>query len=948
MGQPKGCAPPELKLTLASLQAPRLALKPATMSSTYLTTQDQEAFAWQSREFLRSACVGKQVYFKVEYTVQSIGRHFGAVYLVQKSETDLFVGPTSHKMSENICLTAAREGWCTVRSRSKEGSSEKSGDYDKLVELNKEAEQSQKGVYNTKGASDSIRTVKWDFLSSKESSGESDVMSLYSKIKNKPQRALVEYIRDGSSIKALLLDSMTLITFNLAGVQCPRMNMSAKQNDGLSGPQEYAQEAKFFTEVRLLNREVMLKIGGINEKYTTFFGSVVHPKNTMNIAVELVRNGLAQPVDWSMSFTTPSAAASIYQSVLAAKKSKLRLWKSYQAPKIPGEQSFVGIVSEIVSGDSFTVRVGSEEQLKLQPWQCKEVKLHLSSIRAPRVSRQDDDEPLARESREFLRTRLIGKQVSVNVEYVIGGEAQAKSQSVVRKYATVILLTKQPTNVAALLLENGLATLMGHKQGAERSQFYHELITAEKKAQDINVGLWNKTNGKSDDKKPLDLNTPLLAKSHLSSLKNERYEKTIPGIVDYVFNGGRLKLLIPSLNVKLTFNLSGVSCGRTGKQKKKEETDLLGEEALAFTRAAVLQKNVEVLVESVDKGGNFIGTIFFRSTFEAIGKASGRENLAILLLRQGLAITNPVGIRYAKFAEFLVKEEDEARESKSGLWLTYVAPVVEEAKEAEEAVVKSTDTEMPKISVTVSHITSANNFYVHIGSEKEKYEKLTAYLDEYTEKNGAEADETSTETFKKNEQVLALYNDGSRPKWYRANVIAVVREEKVTYTVRYSDFGNSETVAASRLKKVDDETLKIPPLARQTTLAFIKAPQLAVEYGTDAAMYLSQLTRGKTLKALVHAKEKTGALVLTLLPAGKSQEKTDAKEEEQELVTINGLLLREGLATIPRKARLYLKGAVGRHEKTVKKHMEEQQEMAHSSRSNLWSYGDPREDEEER
>ena len=61
-----------------------------------------------------------------------------------------------------------------------------------------------------------------------------------------------------------------------------------------------------------MNRQVLLKIGGVSEKFATFFGSVVHENNNLNISVELVRNGLAQPVDWSMSYANASCAASIH------------------------------------------------------------------------------------------------------------------------------------------------------------------------------------------------------------------------------------------------------------------------------------------------------------------------------------------------------------------------------------------------------------------------------------------------------------------------------------------------------------------------------------------------------------------------------------------------------------------------------------------------------------
>nr|XP_029146005.1 ribonuclease TUDOR 2-like [Arachis hypogaea] len=50
---------PEKTLTLSSLIAPRLARRGGV----------DEPFAWESREFLRKLCIGKEVIFKVDYTV---------------------------------------------------------------------------------------------------------------------------------------------------------------------------------------------------------------------------------------------------------------------------------------------------------------------------------------------------------------------------------------------------------------------------------------------------------------------------------------------------------------------------------------------------------------------------------------------------------------------------------------------------------------------------------------------------------------------------------------------------------------------------------------------------------------------------------------------------------------------------------------------------------------
>ncbi|THG19009.1 hypothetical protein TEA_008747 [Camellia sinensis var. sinensis] len=52
-------------------------------------------FAWESREYLRKLCMGKDVTFKVDYTVPSIGREFSFVFLGDK----------------NVALIVVSNGW---------------------------------------------------------------------------------------------------------------------------------------------------------------------------------------------------------------------------------------------------------------------------------------------------------------------------------------------------------------------------------------------------------------------------------------------------------------------------------------------------------------------------------------------------------------------------------------------------------------------------------------------------------------------------------------------------------------------------------------------------------------------------------------------------------------------------------------------------------------------
>ena len=126
-----GGPPPEMQLTLASLQAPRLG---------HHEVKD-EPWAWQSRDFLRSRLIGKRVQFTVEYRVAAIGRDFGAV------ELD----------GENVCVAVAREGWARVKE-AREG--EASKDYEEMARLGAAAEAAKRGVYNDQGAEASVREVK--------------------------------------------------------------------------------------------------------------------------------------------------------------------------------------------------------------------------------------------------------------------------------------------------------------------------------------------------------------------------------------------------------------------------------------------------------------------------------------------------------------------------------------------------------------------------------------------------------------------------------------------------------------------------------------------------------------------------------------------------------------------------------------------------------------------
>lgn len=73
-------------------------------------------------------------------------------------------------------------------------------------------------------------------------------------------------------------------------LQCP-----AVKQDGTAEP--YAEEARFFLESRLLQKDVEVVLESVNNN--NFVGTLLHPQG--NIAEALLKQGFARCVDWSLA-----------------------------------------------------------------------------------------------------------------------------------------------------------------------------------------------------------------------------------------------------------------------------------------------------------------------------------------------------------------------------------------------------------------------------------------------------------------------------------------------------------------------------------------------------------------------------------------------------------------------------------------------------------------------
>lgn len=129
---------------------------------------------------------------------------------------------------------------------------------------------------------------------------------------------------------------------------------------------------------------------------------------------------------------------------------------------------FPAKVVEVISGDFMVVRDYAVPPV--------EHRIALSSIRAPKLGRKDEkDEPYAYEAREFLRSRLVGRKVTVGIDYTRPLPTSTSESE--RVFASVL---EGQNNVGVSLVANGLATAMKHRgDDQDRSLYYDDLLQAE-------------------------------------------------------------------------------------------------------------------------------------------------------------------------------------------------------------------------------------------------------------------------------------------------------------------------------------------------------------------------------------------------------------------------------------------------------------------------------------
>lgn len=102
--------------------------------------------------------------------------------------------------------------------------------------------------------------------------------------------AIIEYVRDGSTVRCLLLPSYYHVTVQLSGVKCPGFKREA---DNTETPEPFADEAKQFVEARLLQRDVKVILEGVaNQTSGILVGTILHPVRLKILYFDLNYSGI--------------------------------------------------------------------------------------------------------------------------------------------------------------------------------------------------------------------------------------------------------------------------------------------------------------------------------------------------------------------------------------------------------------------------------------------------------------------------------------------------------------------------------------------------------------------------------------------------------------------------------------------------------------------------------
>lgn len=162
-----------------------------------------------------------------------------------------------------------------------------------------------------------------------------------------------------------------------------------------------------------------------------------------------------------------------------------------------------------------------------------------------------------------------------------------------------------------------------NKSGENVSKYLEDLLAAEKKATDAKVCMHNKNAPPTVVFQDL-ISSQKQAKEY-EQMVFKRADKKFNGVVEHCFSGMRFKIRLDTEGRVIALNLLGL---KTPSNDKNQPLLLeASNEALAFAKSQLFQRDVQIELYFADKRGNFFGTLVMPN----------KADFSVKLLEVGLA-----------------------------------------------------------------------------------------------------------------------------------------------------------------------------------------------------------------------------------------------------------------------------------------------------------------------
>ena len=261
------------------------------------------------------------------------------------------------------------------------------------------------------------------------------------------------------------------------------------------------------------------------------------------------------------------------------------------------------LVKGVPSGDSVSLSGNIKKGVEEVP---EEKQLYLSLVSSPRCASNNnpEDEPYGTESRNYLKSLVLGKVVKYTIDYKVGDKLFGQ-------------IFSDNKNINLELVRSGyckIGFLGKSNESLLKGEYYSKLQNAENEAKKNKLNIW------CDDTEELELHRYRVTSLNDTNF-NELFEKCkgtlVNAVIEFVFNVSLYSLLIKDTHncyIKASLRFIAVPSKdtvlyRTGK---------------AFIERIALHRDVQVVMHAIDDYGNIIVDIINDS-----------KSLAINILKRG-------------------------------------------------------------------------------------------------------------------------------------------------------------------------------------------------------------------------------------------------------------------------------------------------------------------------